>query len=199
MPDPKPSFWIGPVPCVAQGWTDREGPAPGRRLEVPLPHARLWLRSKEKDVDWFHPALPHPVRGAPQIQIPGWLTTNLGGAPEQSAAQTPFFLALLPRTALNPSGDADTWPSSLSQRQAPPSGGVAVQKGEPRPATQRRGRALPGLGPQRWPLLCGSGRCPRPRTAHRAQGPSPSPCSTVFQERDPPLRVLQWGVARPHP
>lgn len=78
---------------------------------------------------------------------------------------------------------------------------MAVQKGEPRPATQRHGRALPGPGPQRWPLLCGSGRCPRPRTAHRVQGPFPQaePTAHCVPGKRPPLRVLQWGVARPHP
>lgn len=68
-PDLGPLVLQMSVLLVTLGWTDWEGPALGKRLEAPSP--RPGMQSREKDMDWLHPALPHPVCGALETQVPG--------------------------------------------------------------------------------------------------------------------------------
>lgn len=168
------------------------GPAPGRRLESPPPRPGCGCRAAQSM--WTGSTLPCPTRSAEprrlrfQADRPrpwvGLLSSLQPGAP--------LFLTPPSRTTPNSSGCADTWPGLVAgpshsqrmdgcaERRAPP----GHTKTRPRPAMplDRRGDPLAEV--------------PRPRRTQR-HFPRAKPilCSGI----EDPLRVLQWGVARPHP
>lgn len=72
------------------GWTD------GRSLHWETsgsspPLEGLWMQNRDKDMDWLHPALPHPVCGALEALVPVWLPRTWVGLLNSLQSGRPSF------------------------------------------------------------------------------------------------------------